>query len=151
NKGGQFTLRIQAVLTFTKISLWHRGPTRTPVSRRPARCLSTIVTLDQRRGQELLYAPAWAPDALISRPVTRCAREAKLIGIYGGFNSSELIPHRQRLEATHEIGARVLGLAGKLDRLQPWQQLVVERFDLHARQMHAEADVDAVAEGDMLG
>ena len=68
-------------------------------------------------------------------------------------------PERQRrrvgdgdaLRALHEVGVDPRRLAGELDVLEPAEQLLEDRADLHAGEVGAEAEVAAEAEGEVAG
>ena len=51
--------------------------------------------------------------------------------------------------AAHEGGLRGLGLGRQFERLESWHQLTEQGSELHARELRAETEVNAVAERDV--
>src|SRR6185437_10840670 len=58
--------------------------------------------------------------------------------------------HRHRLEALHEVRVHPLRLADHLDLREAAQDLLPHDAQLHLGQPHADAAMDAEAEGDVL-
>src|SRR6185295_19371819 len=61
----------------------------------------------------------------------------------------QLVAHRQGREPADKGRLDAAGRSGHLDHIEPSEQLLEERLDLHLRQMLAETDMRAIAEGDV--
>src|SRR5689334_20759980 len=116
-----------------------------PVSRpgrsaaRPA--MRSIVRCDalQSRGPCRCGAVAcWVP--ALRRTATRCDAS-------GTRESSSRNPYRQRLVALDEARIDPLGLADHLDAVEALQHLLPDDLELQLGEAHADAAVDAEAEG----
>src|SRR5450631_1563989 len=97
------------------------------------------------------------------RQAVGTARRARLCPPYAlqsrrvGWAKTHLAPcppstgyaHRQRLVAAHEAGINPLRLVDHLDLFEPLEDLLPDDFELQFGKAHADAAVDAEAEGEV--